>query len=143
MPDTSTKLTRRHKLFLASLATVSLSLGAAGVVSAAQNQSTPTSSVTTPAQEADGVDCQNGIDPSGAQCDGGPSANAANDPAEGDTGTETEAAEGAASSDEVNGVDCENGIDATTGAECDGGPSANPQDGADDATETSTESVSK
>jgi len=140
MSNISTKLTRRHKLFLASLATVSLSLGAAGVVSASQSQSAPASS-TTVDDEVNGIDCQDGLDAAGAECDGGPSANAAIDPAEGDTGTETEAAESETSADEVDGVDCENGIDAATGAECDGGPSANPQDGADDATETSSEST--
>jgi hypothetical protein len=141
MPGSPTKLTRRHKLFLASLATVSLSLGAAGIVSAAQNPPGP-SSGSTLAEEVDGVDCQDGIDAAtGAECDGGPSANAADDPAEGDTGQESEAdeAETADAAEEVDGVDCENGIDAATGAECDGGPSANPQDGADDTAEAANE----
>lgn len=141
MSESLTKLTRRHKLFLASLATVSLSLGAAGVVSAAQNP--PASPGSDPSsEEVDGVDCQDGIDSAtGAECDGGPSANAANDPAEGDTGQESEAdeAERSDAAEEVDGVDCENGIDAATGADCDGGPSANPQDGADDGAEAAGE----
>ena len=143
MSEETTRLTRRNKVMLASLAIVSLSLGTAGIVSA---QNTPTSGKTAPAgEEVDGVDCENGIAPAtGAECDGGPSANAANDPAEADSGTESEADETEAdepessdAAEEVDGVDCENGIDAATGAECDGGPSANPQDGADDAKEAS------
>ncbi len=137
MPDSPTRLTRRHKLFLASLATVSLSLGAAGIVSAAQNPPGPSSGSTPASEEVDGVDCQDGIDAAtGTECDGGPSANAVDDPAEGDTRQESEADE------EVDGVDCENGIDAATGAECDGGPSANPQDGADDTAEAANEPAS-
>jgi hypothetical protein len=144
MTETSTKLTRRHKLLLASLATVSLSLGAAGVVSA---QNSPTPDKPAPAsEEVDGVDCADGINAAtGADCDGGPSANAANDPTEADTGTESEAdkPESSGASDEVDGVDCEDGIDAATGADCDGGPSANAQNGADDTTEAATETAGK
>lgn len=74
MSEETTRLTRRNKVMLASLAIVSLSLGTAGIVSA---QNTPTSGKTAPAgEEVDGVDCENGIDAAtGAECDGGPSAN--------------------------------------------------------------------
>ena len=69
MSEAPTKFTRRHKLLLASLATVSLSLGAAGIVSAGGGNA-PAS------EEVDGVDCENGIDAAtGAECDGGPAAN--------------------------------------------------------------------
>ena len=84
MPETAMKFTRAHKLLLASLATISLSLGAAGVVSAAQS---PDPSNDEPAaEEVDGVDCEDGIDAAtGAECDGGPSANRDNDPNEADS----------------------------------------------------------
>jgi len=168
MSEAPTKFARRHKLVLASLATVVLSLGTAGVVSAAA--SAPTS------EEVAGVDCVDGIDAAtGAECDGGRAANPQDGAEEG-----TEAADGVQSKiagnpskiatiatmiagrrqsaagateqgtdaagesedpgdDEAGGVDCENGIDAATGAECDGGPAANPQDGADDGSEESSE----
>lgn len=72
MSKTPTKFTRRHKLLLASLATVSLSLGATGVVYA--QSPAPASSGAT--EEVDGVDCENGLDAvTGAECDGGPAAN--------------------------------------------------------------------
>ena len=134
MSDTPTKFTSRHKLFLASLATISLSLGAAGIVSAAQNPDSGGGNAPA-SEEVPGVDCVEGIDAAtGAECDGGPSASAANDPAEENDAEENE---------EVDGVDCENGIDAATGADCDGGPSANPQDGADDAAEESSEAANE
>ncbi len=76
MSKSLTKLTRRQKLLLASLATVSLSLGAAGAVSAAQNPPAPPGGSDPSSEEVDGVDCQDGIDAAtGAECDGGPSAN--------------------------------------------------------------------
>jgi hypothetical protein len=148
MSEGPTKFARRHKLLLASLATVSLSLGAASIVSAGQNPAPPTGGTAPASEEAPGVDCTDGLDATGAECDGGPAANAAVDPAEGDTGTETEAdeskteadePESSDASEEVDGVDCENGVDAATGADCDGGPGANAQDGADDATETGSQ----
>ncbi|MEO7572844.1 MAG: hypothetical protein ABIX10_10440 [Acidimicrobiales bacterium] len=163
MSEAPTKFTRRHKLLLASLATVSLSLGAAGVVSATQNPASSTGGNEPASEEVPGVDCVDGLDAAtGAECDGGPAANAANDPAEADTegteaeesetsdaaeeidegdteGTEAEESETSDAAEEIDGVDCENGIDAATGAECDGGPAANPQDGADDATEAANE----
>lgn len=124
MSEAPTKFTRRHKLLLASLATVSLSLGAAGIVSA-QGTSSPTGGPATTAEapEAPGVETPDANEPPEA-----PDANEATDAAE------TEASD---TSEEVNGVDCENGLDKATGAECDGGPSANPQDGADGAKEGS------
>jgi hypothetical protein len=145
MPD-STKFTRRHKLLLASLATVSLSLGGASLVSAAQ--SPPATNDSPVGEEVDGVDCVDGIDAAtGAECDGGPTANPINDPNEADTeeGTEAEEADEADDADEVDevdGVDCEDGIDAATGAECDGGPAAKTDDDptesdAEDSTEAS------
>ncbi len=141
MSEAPTKFTRRHKLLLASLATVSLSLGAAGIVSAAQNPASSTGGNAPASEVVSGVDCVDGLDAAtGAECDGGPAANAANDLAEADTeGTEAEESETSDAAEEVDGVDCENGIDAATGAECDGGPAANPQDGADDATEAANE----
>lgn len=139
MSEAPTKFTRRHKLFLASLATVSLSLGAAGIVSAAQNPSSSSGGNAPASVEVPGVDCADGlIAGTTIECDGGPTANAANDPAEADNGTEKADKEDA--SDEVGGVDCENGIIAGTTTECDGGPSANPQDGADDAAEPGSDS---
>jgi len=76
MSEAPTKFTRRHKLLLASLATVSLSLGAAGIVSAGQNPASPTGGNAPASEEVDGVDCENGIDAAtGAECDGGPAAN--------------------------------------------------------------------
>ncbi|MEO5842957.1 MAG: hypothetical protein ABIQ73_26600 [Acidimicrobiales bacterium] len=76
MSEASAKFTRRHKLLLASLATVSLSLGAAGVVSASQNQSAPTGGNPS-SEEVDGVNCEDGLvdGVAGAECDGGPAAN--------------------------------------------------------------------
>jgi hypothetical protein len=119
MSDVATKFTKRHKLMLASLATVSLSLGAVGIVSAAQSAPSPTGGTPTEATEAPGTETPD-----------------ANEPA--DTPDANEPAEAESEKDgagEVDGVECENGIDKATGAECDGGPGANPQDGADDATE--------
>jgi len=140
MSEAPTKFTRRHKLFLASLATVSMSLGVAGIVSAAQNPSSSGGGNAPASEEVPGVDCVDGLD---AECDGGPAANAANDPAEADTeGSEAEEND-AEENEEVDGVDCENGIDAATGAECDGGPSANPQDENDDAAEESSEAANE
>ena len=76
MSEAPTKFTRRHKLLLASLATVSLSLGAAGVVSAAQNPAPPTGVSAPASEEVSGVDCADGIiAATGAECDGGPAAN--------------------------------------------------------------------
>ena len=83
MSEAPTKFTRRHKLLLASLATVSLSLGAAGIVSAANDPaeadtegSEAEENDAEENEEVDGVDCENGIDAAtGAECDGGPSAN--------------------------------------------------------------------
>jgi len=84
MSEAPTKFTRRHKLLLASLATVSLSLGAAGIVSAANDPAeadtegteAEESESSDAAEEVDGVDCENGIDAAtGAECDGGPAAN--------------------------------------------------------------------
>ena len=76
MSEAPTKFTRRHKLLMASLATVTLSLGAAGVVSAAQSPASSTGDNAPVSEEVDGVDCENGIDAAtGAECDGGPSAN--------------------------------------------------------------------
>ncbi len=128
MSEAPTKFTRRHKLFLASLATVSLSLGAAGIVSA-QSTSSPTggSAPPTEAHEAPEVEAPDASEPAEA-----PGANEATE------APETEASDTA---QEVNGVDCENGIDKATGAECDGGPSANPQDGADDAAENGSKTA--
>jgi hypothetical protein len=117
MSESQTKLTRRHKLLLASLATVTLSLGAAGVVSAAQSPTAqnPTAPTSAPA-------------PSSTSAPTSTTKPAAAEPAgEEPAGTE------------VDGVDCQNGIDPATGAQCDGGPSANPQDGADEATEPAGE----
>ncbi len=133
MSEAPTKFTRRHKLLLASLATVSLSLGAAGVVSATQNPASSSGGNAPASEEVPGVDCVDGLDAAtGAECDGGP--------AEADTeGTEAGESETSDAAEEIDGVDCENGIDAATGAECDGGPAANPQDGADDATEAANE----
>ncbi len=76
MSEAPTKLTRRHKLLLASLATVSLSLGASGVVSAAQNPPSPPGVNAPASEEIAGVDCADGLDAAtGAECDGGPAAN--------------------------------------------------------------------
>ena len=124
MSEAPTKLTRLHKLLLASLATVTLSLGAVGVVSAAQSPAT-TSDTPAVSDEADGLECENGLDAAtGAPCTD-------DDAVEGDNGEADEADGGA----EVDGVDCVDGIDAATGAECDGGPAANHTDGADDGEE--------
>ena len=86
MSEVPAKFTRRHKLLLASLATVSLSLGAAGIVSASQNQSDPTGDdpsseevegTESEVDEVDGVNCEDGLidGVAGAECDGGPAAN--------------------------------------------------------------------
>jgi hypothetical protein len=120
MTEAPTKFTRRHKLLLASLATVSLSLGAAGIVSAQSTTSPPSSGPTAESQEAPGAETPDANEPPEAPD---------NEAADAD---ENEAADTA---DEVDGVDCEDGIVKGTGAECDGGPSANPQDGPDDSSD--------
>ena len=87
-----------------------------------------------------GVDCQDGI-ATGAECDGGPSANQNDgEEEESEEGDENDdptdaavadhnlpAAVGCEQNDEDDGddVDCEDGIVPATGAECDGGPGAN------------------
>ena len=103
--------------------------------------------------EADGVDCVDGIDAAtGAACDGGPAANPddgeENDGEENDGEENDGEEEGGADAtptdaavadhnlpsalgcagleeDDEGGVDCEDGIDRATGLECDGGPAAN------------------
>jgi hypothetical protein len=127
MTEAPTKFTRRHKLLLASLATISLSLGAAGIVSAQSTTSPPSSGPTAEAPEAPGAETPDANEPPEAADN------------EADEANETEAADTA---EEVDGVDCENGIVKGTGAECDGGPSANPQDGPDDASEAGAPSSS-
>jgi hypothetical protein len=75
-------------------------------------------------EEADDVDCVDGIDSrTGEPCDGGPAANQ-------DNGEE-------ADDGEEEGGDCVDGIDSQTGEACDGGPAANQDDGeeADDEEE--------
>ena len=125
MSETPTKFTRRHRLFLAALATVSLSLGAAGIASAqGPSSSTAGNGPAAAATKAPAVEA-----PNTKEAPEAPDANEA---------TEAPKAEASDTAGEVNGVDCENGIDKATGAECDGGPSANPQGGADDAAETVT-----
>ena len=133
MPETPTTFARRHKLLLATLATMSLSLGAASVVSAAQSPPTTNHSTTVASEDVSGVDCVDGLDAAtGSQCDGGPSANAANDPTETNQ-IEVAPPESSDAAHELDGVDCENGIDKSTGAECDGGPSANADNGPTEA----------
>ena len=71
--------------------------------------------------EEGGVDCVDGIDAAtGAECDGGPSANQD----DGEEGDEEEDAY------EEGGVDCVDGLTAA-GAECDGGPAANTDNDGD------------
>ncbi len=148
---------RIKKAAYATIVSLGLFGGAAGIAAAATGgHSTPKVNTVavadnTPAADAPGADCVDGIDAvTGTECDGGPAANQANDPNEpagaedtgvnslvaGTTsgteteGTETEGTETDESdaSDEVDGVDCEDGVDAATGAECDGGPAANHTD---------------
>lgn len=67
-------------------------------------------------QEADNVECEDGLTPEGLECDGGPAANANDGSAD-----DGEEADGDA-------VECEDGL-TPDGVECDGGPAANADDG--------------
>ena len=140
MPATTHPI--RRAILLGSAA-VGLTLGAAGVASAVTGSGPAPAHAPAPAtphNEVNGVDCADGIIvATGAQCDGGPAANQANDATE-PKGKEDKAngKEDTAKSpeaDEVSGVDCQDGIIVATGAQCDGGPAANPTDGAADGAE--------
>ena len=82
-----TDVTRSHKLLITGLAAVGISLGATGAsfaMSGSTSTPQPARTHTVAAtDEVNGVNCENGIVvATGAQCDGGPAANAANDPNE-------------------------------------------------------------
>ena len=144
---------RLKKASYTTIVALGLFAGAAGIAAAAGRSSTPTPAppaVVTPAADnkaadspeandtADateapgdsGVNCENGIDTAtGAQCDGGPAANQANDATEAPVAESNDATDAnAPAANEApgdSGVNCENGIDTATGAQCDGGPAAN------------------
>lgn len=87
---------------------------------------------------ADDVECEDGLDPSGAACidddaDDASGTCEADDDAEVDDDAET-ADDGETADDagaDPDSVDCEDGIDPASGLECDGGPSANTDDGSE------------
>lgn len=117
-------ISRTRRLVFGGAAGIGILLGAAGISAAATSPSRPpaASSVkpaTHPekadnetkdsANEANGVDCQDGIIvATGANCDGGPAANKANDPNEAGQAKESEKESGkeeAKGADEADGVD--------------------------------------
>ena len=113
-------ISRTRRLVFGGAAGIGVLLGAAGISAAATSPSgppaaSPVKAATHPekadnetkdsANEANGVDCQDGIIvATGANCDGGPAANKANDPNEAGQAKESgkEEAKGA---DEADGVD--------------------------------------
>lgn len=102
------------KKFLLVTAAAVLGFGVAAsfvLPSANASQNTPTTVVTTapaatsevpstegPSTEAAGIDCNNGLDASGAACDGGPSANPNDNGTDAQGGSDSQS-EGAATAD--------------------------------------------
>jgi hypothetical protein len=114
MGGQSVHMKKKSLLVVAVVAALALfgSVGAAIALNSANPTSTQVDQPQTSAPaDTDTVECENGIDPTGAACADDDAAEVdepeAEDPADTDT------------------VECENGIDPTTGLECDGGPAAN------------------
>ena len=60
------------------------------VVTVAPAQSTESPSTDSASTDATGIDCNNGLDASGAQCDGGPAANPNDGSVDGQSGSESQ-----------------------------------------------------
>ncbi len=119
-------MTRTRQLVFGGAAGLGILMGAAGISAAAtgtSHQAPPAASTTkaaTPPEKADnetsdspdeanGVNCEDGIiKATGAQCDGGPAANKANDPAEAGQAKESDKESGkeeADSTEKADGID--------------------------------------
>ena len=91
------KINGRHAA-VAALALIGMVGGGVGIASASGATTAGSVQQEAPAEEVDGVDCENGIDSStGEECDGGPAANpqdGADDATEAGEGTEAEGSDG-------------------------------------------------